>query len=95
VKTTVINKHHGNVPADAIYIGRGSKWGNPFSHMTGTKATYLVSSREEAISRYRDWVTRKPELMAALHELRGRTLVCFCKPKGCHGDVLADLADAL
>jgi hypothetical protein len=25
----VINKHLAGVPADAVYIGRGSKWGNP------------------------------------------------------------------
>jgi uncharacterized protein DUF4326 len=26
----VLNKHHAGVPAGAVYIGRGSKWGNPF-----------------------------------------------------------------
>ena len=26
----VLNKHHSGVPARAVYIGRGSKWGNPF-----------------------------------------------------------------
>jgi Domain of unknown function (DUF4326) len=25
-----LNKHHARIPAGAIYIGRGSKWGNPF-----------------------------------------------------------------
>jgi hypothetical protein len=24
----VLNKHHSGVPAGAVYIGRGSKWGN-------------------------------------------------------------------
>ena len=27
---SVLNKHHAGVPAGAVYIGRGSKWGNPF-----------------------------------------------------------------
>lgn len=26
----VYNKHHSNAPADAIYVGRGSPWGNRF-----------------------------------------------------------------
>ncbi len=37
----------------------------------------------------------KPELLESLHELKGKTLCCFCKPKACHGDVLAELADKL
>jgi hypothetical protein len=24
----VLNKHHAGVPVGAVYIGRGSKWGN-------------------------------------------------------------------
>ena len=26
----VLNKHKHGIPQGAIYIGRGSKWGNPF-----------------------------------------------------------------
>ena len=92
-KTKVVNKHH-KVPYD-IYIGRGSKWGNPFSHMDGTKAKYKVETREEAIEKYREWILSQPELLASLHELKGKTLCCFCAPKPCHGDVLAELADNL
>jgi hypothetical protein len=36
----------------------------------------------------------QPELMAALGEIRGKVLGCWCKPAACHGDVLARLADA-
>jgi hypothetical protein len=31
-------------------------------------------------------------LLNDLHELKNKTLVCFCKPKACHGDILAELA---
>lgn len=34
-------------------------------------------------------------MLRDLHELKGKTLACFCKPKDCHGDVLAEMADAL
>lgn len=89
--TRVVNRHHGNIPPDAVYIGRGSKWGNPFSHRTGTKARVVVATREEAVERYEAWVRSRPDLMNSLHELRGKTLVCFCKPAACHGDVLVKL----
>ena len=34
----VLNKHHAGIPAGAIYIGRGSKWGNPFRIGTGWRS---------------------------------------------------------
>ena len=30
-----------------------------------------------------------------LHELKGKTLGCFCKPKRCHGDILVELVSGL
>ncbi|MGG0667907.1 DUF4326 domain-containing protein [Lederbergia citrisecunda] len=93
METKVVNKYH-KLPYD-IYIGRGSKWGNPFSHMDNTLAQFKVDSREEAIEAYRKWIMQQPELLADLNELKGKTLCCFCKPKSCHGDVLAELADSL
>lgn len=79
-----------------VYIGRGSKWGSPFTHLSGkTKALAVVESRAEAIRRYEAWLRAKPELLAALPELHGKVLGCFCKPLACHGDVLARLADEL
>lgn len=71
-----------------IYIGRPSPWGNPFK--IGPDGT-----REEVLGKYRSWVVTQPQIMARLGELRGRTLGCWCKPKTCHGDILAELADAL
>lgn len=76
-----------------VYIGRPSKWGNPFSHKEGTLAEFGVASRDAAVDAYTTWVMAQPELLADLHELRGKTLGCWCKPKRCHGDVLARLAD--
>lgn len=91
--TAVVNKHH-NVPYD-VYIGRGSKWGNPFTHRDGTKAEFKVDTREEAIEGFRNWFVKQPELLADMHELKGKTLACFCKPAGCHGDVLSEFANSL
>lgn len=71
-----------------IYIGRPSKWGNPF--VIGKHG-----GRDEVIQKYKDYVQSKPELMGSLHELEGKRLGCYCKPAACHGDVLAGLANAL
>lgn len=89
IKVVNLNKS----PYD-VYIGRGSKWGNPYSHLEGTQAQHVVESREEAISKYHEYIMGKPELFSQLPELRGKTLGCFCKPKSCHGDILKALCEA-
>lgn len=86
--------HWKKAPYD-IYIGRPSKWGNPFSHKPGTLAQFRVANREEAIGAYEKWIQEQPELMASLSELKGKVLGCWCKPKSCHGDVLARLANRI
>ncbi len=69
-----------------IYIGRPSKWGNPFE-------IGKDGDREEVIQKYCEWVMAQPDLMAALPELCGKVLGCWCAPKACHGDVLVSLAN--
>ena len=86
---------HCKKAAYDVYIGRPSKWGNPFSHKQGTQAQFVVASRDAAIAAYREWILHQPELLAALPELKGQTLGCWCKPQSCHGDVLAALANQL
>jgi hypothetical protein len=77
-------------PGSFVYIGRGhgSKWGNPFSHMDDTLAQFKVATREEAIAAYDAWLDTQPQLLAALWELEGVDLGCWCTPHACHGRVL-------
>lgn len=90
--TTVVNIHSGQ-PYD-IYIGRGSSWGNPYTHRPSAFSDVIyVVTREEAIARYREYLISRPDLMARLPSLRGKRLGCYCKPLDCHGDILAELAD--
>jgi hypothetical protein len=79
---TVHNKHHRTAPADAVYIGRGSPWGNPW--VIGKDG-----DRDAVCDRFeRDTL---PGL--DLEPLRGKDLVCYCKPARCHGDsIMAALA---
>jgi hypothetical protein len=66
-----------------------TKWGNPY-------AKYLKKyGRNKVIRMYKKYITDKPELLKLIPlELKGKRLGCWCKPLPCHGDVLAELADA-
>lgn len=74
-----------------VYIGRPSKWGNPF--VIGPHGT-----REQVIELYREWINQTGRAYlreCARKELRGKRLGCYCAPLACHGDVLAEIANEL
>lgn len=80
----VLNK---KVCDDGVYIGRPSKFGNPF--VVGQHGT-----REEVVAKYERFLMSRPDLIeAAKAELRGKNLVCWCAPLACHGDVLMRIAN--
>ena len=85
MKTRIVNKY--KQPFD-VYIGRGSKWGNPFKIDS-------ANNRDTVIERYRHWITDGDgkHLLHELHELKGKILGCYCAPKPCHGDVLIELVN--
>lgn len=81
-----------------IYIGRenlgmrlaGSVWANPFR-------IDREADRAKALRRYENYLRRKLRSDALLQQqvrlLKGHRLVCYCKPKACHGDVLKRVAE--
>lgn len=83
------NKRIHDTPKNAVYIGRPSKWGNPF--VIGEHGT-----RAEVIQKYEDYLLGSPELMSCIvQELRGKHLVCYCAPHACHGQVLMKHANCV
>ncbi len=83
----VLNKYKDFIPKDAFYIGRPSKYGNPFS--IGKDGT-----RADVVRKHREWLCDQPDLVASIvEELRGKDLVCFCSPLECHGDILLWVAN--
>jgi hypothetical protein len=82
----VLNKHAAGVPAGAVYIGRGSKWGNPFR-------IGVDGDRGTVIAKYERYLRTRHDLLRAIDELHGKDLVCFCAPQACHGDLLLRLAN--
>ena len=69
------------------YIGRPTKWGNPYP-------ITAYRSRKQAVAAFENYLLEHPELVgAAKQELRGKDLLCFCAPLACHGDVLLEIAN--
>jgi hypothetical protein len=79
----VLNRRRCGIPKGSVYVGRPTKWGNPFE--IGRDGT-----RSDVVAKYREWIAKRPELVG---ELRGKDLVCWCAPQACHADVLLALAN--
>lgn len=71
-----------------VYIGRPSKWGNPF--VLGKDG-----SRDEVIDKYEIWINNQKFLLQDLPELKDKVLGCWCSPNKCHGDILIKLLENL
>lgn len=81
------------MPPDTVYVGRGSKWGNPFPF---DHQRYL--GKAWAADAYGQWLRTSLKGMALLrehlHELKGKNLACWCKlGDPCHADLLLALAN--
>jgi hypothetical protein len=80
---------------DYVYVGRPGKgmkgkWGNPWTLRAESDRARAVEDYE---AHMRARLANEPGLAEDVRGLRGKTLVCFCKPKACHGDVLEKLAE--
>lgn len=84
MKTKVVNRYKEGY---TLYIGRPSKWGNPFPLTS-------EDQRLECLKTYVSWLQTQKQLLSEVKALRGEVLGCFCAPKMCHGDVLVRLADS-
>jgi hypothetical protein len=76
-----------------VYCGRAnvrfglteSRWHNPFR--IGPDGT-----RDEVIGKFEEYLMADEALMEMLPSLRGKILVCWCKPESCHCEVLTHWA---
>ncbi|MGQ9368962.1 DUF4326 domain-containing protein [Azospirillum sp. ST 5-10] len=95
------------MPPGAVKVDRTTKWGNPFP-ADGDQAAAVDRYRrwlagtlpDEEFAAHAGRVrvraaADREAVLAALPELRGRDLACWCKPgTPCHVDVLLELANA-
>lgn len=83
----IYNKHHKDAPEDAVYIGRPGPWGNPYE-------IGRDGSRQEVVDKFERHILTDPIFLArAKRELKGKDLVCWCKPLACHGDIFLRLVN--
>jgi hypothetical protein len=82
---------HRNEPHD-VYIGRGTIWGNPYSHLENSTARFKVRTVEEAVEKYAEYLQTREDLLSKIKYLRGKILGC-CGRDVCHGHILAALAN--
>jgi hypothetical protein len=71
-----------------VYVGRPSKWGNPFPLLR-------EEDREKVLEKYKEYLLNNDQLVLSLHELKGKRLGCWCAPRMCHADILAELAEKI
>lgn len=92
----VLNKKDATDAQNTVYIGRGSKWGNQWSHLPNSTAKHRTWTREEAVVCHRRWLIeaiRNGEIsISELAMLADKRLVCFCSPDLCHGHTLSAAA---
>jgi GH24 family phage-related lysozyme (muramidase) len=94
------------MPEGAVYVGRGSTWGNPWR--VGDDHSWTIGpgrtinrephgplTREQCVESYRNAHSDDPEWEAILREkLGGKNLACWCPlDQPCHADVLLELAN--
>lgn len=83
----IYNRHNDGVPKSAVYVGRGSPFGNPYR-------IGKDGNRAQVIIKFKDWVKTQPKLVTLIKQkLRGRDLVCYCAPNLCHAEVLMEIAN--
>ncbi len=91
-------------PENTVYVGRPTKWGNPFRAGEHGYDHDWCESSAQAVEMFRYWmddieeaefVTKRTMLVTeARKELRGKNLACWCSlDQPCHADVLLELAN--
>ena len=85
------------MPAGAIYVGRPSRWGNPW-RTDDDLGRGLLWDAQIVTDLYRiDLMTKEPlgfDLAGFVAPLRDRDLMCWCPlDQPCHADVLLELAN--
>lgn len=91
-------KQGWQMPENTVYVGRGSKWGNPF--IIGERNLLIncafVRDNNHAKAMYQRFLEYNPEIAnEARDELRGKNLACWCRlDQPCHADVLLELANS-
>jgi hypothetical protein len=97
------------MPEGAVYVGRPTKWGNPFPvkehgevavEMFDQWLGYGISAGADCLVPYPEpgqlkaLADRRDRILGDIGDLRGKDLVCWCHwMDPCHADVLLEIAN--
>lgn len=86
-----------------VYVGRPSKWGNPFKvgdkvpHIFSARGKRLLGDAYDVVDYYENWLRygiHEINMDELRRELKGKNLSCWCKiGEPCHADILLKLAN--
>lgn len=97
IKPKVWNKNDPRMPIGTIYVGRPTKWGNPFSHKPSSVYHVIrVPTLQDALESYYKWIWQPEQEYlrdAMRQELVGKHLCCWCTPGLCHADTILKIAN--
>ena len=100
MKTTIANLKQCGKQANGVYIGRSAcrqfHFGNPF-------VIGVDGGRDEVCDKFETWLRgedhhhiepeRREWVLANMHSMRGKVLMCFCAPARCHGETYIKLLE--
>lgn len=81
------------VSSDAVYVGRPTSYGNPWSDL-GKTDKYKTKTRAEAVKRFREYAPKNMGNDARRH-LRGKDLSCDCSTEPEHATIVMEIANAV
>lgn len=98
------------MPENTVYVGRPTKWGNPYKlgstyniidlptdvKVYSSDNTKTINFPSQAVDIYRKWLNDQI-ISGKLNpmELKGINLACFCREDDwCHADVLLEIANS-
>lgn len=98
---TVVNKYKHAPTENDVYIGRGSALGNPFTSIRdrNTKAEFISDAPIEDFEIYLEQkIAEKDKKICdelnRIYKMDEVNLLCFCKPKKCHGDIIKEVIES-
>ena len=83
------------MPANTVYVGRPTIWGNPFRVTDGVGP--FNWQRYKAVAQFSEYLPGllKAQPSGLIESLRGKDLACWCSLQSpCHADVLLEIANA-
>lgn len=85
----VWNKRDRTYPLSAVYVGRPTKFGNPFSMRNEVDRARVIADYKAWV-----WLPKQKDLRNQMRvELQGADLVCWCAPLDCHARIILEVVN--